>query len=215
MDVKKEFTDFMMGAGVLTFGDFITKSGRKTPYFINAGKYCTGEQLATLGDFYARMIAESGERFDILFGPAYKGIPLASVTAAALYKNHGINIEYAFNRKEAKDHGEGGIIVGATPKRGSRIAIIEDVTSAGTSIRETHELMRNFEDISITALFVSVDRMERGTGELSALDELRETFGIKVYPIITAREIVDALPEGDERVVRMNAYLAQYGAPGK
>ena len=215
MDVKKEFTDFMMGAGVLTFGDFTTKSGRKTPYFINAGKYCTGEQLATLGDFYAKMIADSGEQFDILFGPAYKGIPLAAVTAAALYKNHGINVEYAFNRKEAKDHGEGGIIVGATPKRGYRIAIIEDVTSAGTSIRETHELMRDFEDISITALYVSVDRMERGTGELSALDELRETFGIKVYPIITAREIIAALPEGDERVARMNDYLSRYGAPAK
>ena len=215
MNSKAAFTEFMMGAGVLTFGDFTTKSGRKTPYFINAGKYCTGEQLATLGDFYAAMIADSGEQFDILFGPAYKGIPLAAVTAAALYKNHGINVEYAFNRKEAKDHGEGGTIVGATPKNGARIAIIEDVTSAGTSVRETQEIMKAFGDITINALFVSVDRMERGTGDVSALDELREEYGINVYPIITAREIIEALPDTDERAAKMEGYLAQYGAVRK
>ena len=211
MSSKAEFTEFMMGAGVLTFGDFTTKSGRKTPYFINTGKYCTGEQLATLGDFYAEMIAESGEQFDILFGPAYKGITLAAVTVAALYKNHGINARYAFNRKEAKDHGEGGTIVGAMPENGCRIAIIEDVTSAGTSIRETLEIMKAFDNVKITALFVSVDRMERGTGNLTALDELRSEYGINVYPIITAREIIAALPAADGRAAAMEGYLAKYG----
>ena len=206
------FIEFMKASGVLLLGDFTTKSGRKTPYFINAGKYCTGQQLATLGDFYAELIADSGEEFDILFGPAYKGIPLASVTAAALYKNHNINVEYAFNRKEAKDHGEGGVIVGAMPRRGCRIAIIEDVTSAGTSVREVRALMRGFEDVTVTALFVSVDRMERGTGTRSALREISEEFGINVYPIVTSRDIKNSMPEGDSVRLAMEAYLAEYGA---
>ena len=212
MDRTNAFIEFMKNSGVLLLGDFTTKSGRRTPYFINAGKYCTGAQLSVLGDFYAQMIADSGEEFDILFGPAYKGIPLASVAASALYKNHDINVEYAFNRKEAKDHGEGGVIVGAMPKKGCRIAIIEDVTSAGTSVRETLELMRGFEDVTITALFVSVDRMERGTGERSALREISEEFGIKVYPIVTARDIKNSMPEGDPVRLAMEAYLAEYGA---
>ena len=205
----------MMGAGVLTFGDFTAKSGRKTPYFVNTGNYKTGEQTARLGDFYAQCIQSSGEEFDALFGPAYKGIPLAVSAAASLYREFGRDVPYFFNRKEAKDHGEGGSLIGYTPKNGDKIAIIEDVVTAGTAVRESLELLSRAADVKVTALYVSVDRMERGTGELSALDELRKTFGIKVYPIITAREIIAALPEGDERAERMSAYLAQYGATAK
>lgn len=212
MDRKLQFIDFMKASGVLLLGDFTTKSGRKTPYFVNTGNYNTGEQLAKLGDYYAQLIVDSGEQFDLLFGPAYKGIPLASVTAAALYKNHGVNVEYAFNRKEAKDHGEGGSIVGAKPKKGYRVAIIEDVTTAGTSIRETLEIMKSFEDVAITALFVSVDRCERGTGEKSALREISEEYNINVYPIVTAHDIKASIPEGDSVRVAMEAYLAEYGA---
>jgi orotate phosphoribosyltransferase len=212
MSNASAFVGFLTGAGVLTFGDFVTKSGRNTPYFINAGLFRTGEHLARLGDFYADVIAASGEQFDILFGPAYKGIPLAAVTAAALYRRHNINVSYCFNRKEAKDHGEGGTLVGATPKSGERVAIIEDVTTAGTSVRETLELMRAVGDVAVTALFVSVDRMERGTGALSALDELRQTAGINVYPIVTVRDIIATLPEGDARINAMEEYLAEYGA---
>ncbi|MDR0838317.1 MAG: orotate phosphoribosyltransferase [Oscillospiraceae bacterium] len=211
MDRKKEFIEFMQRSGVLTFGDFTAKSGRKTPYFVNAGNYRTGEQLAVLGNYYAQMIAESGESFEILFGPAYKGIPLAAVTAAALWSNHGINVSYSFNRKEAKDHGEGGVIVGAAPEPGGRIAIIEDVTTAGTSVRETLELVRPF-GARVVALFVSVDRCERGTGEKSALREIAEEYGINVYPIVTSREIAASFPEGDGRRADMERYLAEYGA---
>ncbi|MDR0906166.1 MAG: orotate phosphoribosyltransferase [Oscillospiraceae bacterium] len=212
METKTKFIEFMKAAGVLTLGDFTTKSGRKTPYFINTGNYRTGEQLAKLGEYYARTIAASGEKFDILFGPAYKGIPLVAVTAAALWSGHGINVSYAFNRKEAKDHGEGGVIVGATPKAGDRIAIIEDVTTAGTSVRETLAIMQNFEDVKVTALFVSVDRCERGTGEKSALREIAEEYGIRVYPIVTSREIAATLPAGGAERAAMEAYLAEYGA---
>ena len=192
---KNEFISFMTGAGVLTFGDFVTKSGRKTPYFINTGNYRTGSQISRLGDWYARTIAESGEEFDALFGPAYKGIPLAAAAASSLFREYGRDVPYCFNRKEVKDHGEGGGIVGYRPKDGDRIAIVEDVVTAGT-----------------TSLFVSVDRMERGTGTLSALDELRESLGIRVHPIITVRDIIASFPDGDPRRAAMEEYLAQYGA---
>lgn len=207
---KKQFTDFMAASGVLTFGDFTTKSGRKTPYFLNAGNYNTGEQLSKLGDYYAQTIADSGQEFDILFGPAYKGIPLAAVTAAALYKNHGINVSYMFNRKEEKKHGEGGILVGAKPFAGCRVAIIDDVSTAGTAVRESFELFKNYEGINVTSFFVSVDRCERGTGSRAALRELADEFGISVYSIITSYEIAATLPEGDAHRVAMEAYLAEY-----
>ena len=215
MDIKKDFIEFMTGAGVLTFGDFTAKSGRKTPYFVNTGNYKTGAQIARLGDYYAQCIQNSGEEFDALFGPAYKGIPLAVSAAASLYRDFGKDVPYFFNRKEAKDHGEGGALVGYKPKDGDKIAIIEDVVTAGTAVRESIELLSQVADVKITALYVSVDRMERGTGDLSALDELREAHGIKVYPIITVKEIIASLPVGDERAARMNAYLAQYGATEK
>lgn len=215
MDRKREFIDFMMASGVLTFGDFVTKSGRRTPYFINTGNYKTGRQIGTLGDYYAACIQDSGESFDALFGPAYKGIPLAASAAGALYRNYGRDVNYCFNRKEAKDHGEGGSIVGYQPKSGDTLAIIEDVVTAGTAVRETLALLKNVGDIRVTALYVSVDRMERGTGELSALDELRQSLGIRVYPIITVRDIIGAMPEGDGRIAQMEAYLDRYGAAGK
>ncbi|MBQ8026068.1 MAG: orotate phosphoribosyltransferase [Oscillospiraceae bacterium] len=212
MGYRKEFIDFMMSAGVLTFGDFTTKSGRKTPYFINTGNYKTGEQISILGDYYARCIQDSGEQFDALFGPAYKGIPLVAAAASSLYRNHGRDVRYCFNRKEKKDHGEGGGIVGYQPQSGDTLAIVEDVVTAGTAVRETLALLKQIGQIRVSALFVSVDRMEKGTGELSALDELRESLGIRVYPIITVRDIIAAMPAGDDRAAKMEAYLAQYGA---
>ena len=209
---KNEFISFMTGAGVLTFGDFVTKSGRKTPYFINTGNYRTGSQISRLGDWYARTIAESGEEFDALFGPAYKGIPLAAAAASSLFREYGRDVPYCFNRKEVKDHGEGGGIVGYRPKDGDRIAIVEDVVTAGTAVRESLAFLAGVADVKVTALFVSVDRMERGTGTLSALDELRESLGIRVHPIITVRDIIASFPDGDPRRAAMEEYLAQYGA---
>lgn len=209
---RSGFIQFMADAGVLTFGDFITKSGRRTPYFINTGNYKTGAQIAGLGDWYAQDIIESGEEFDALFGPAYKGIPLVASAAASLFRNYGRDVPYFFNRKEAKDHGEGGLTVGYRPKDGDRIAIIEDVVTAGTAVRESLSLLSGIADVKVTSLFVSVDRMERGTEEnLSALDELREKFGIKVYPIITVRDIIAAFPEGDSHRAAMEHYLEEYG----
>ncbi len=212
MDRKREFIDFMMSAGVLTFGDFVTKSGRRTPYFINTGNYRTGAQISRLGDAYADCIAASGEEFDALFGPAYKGIPLAAAAASSLYRNHGMDVPYCFNRKEKKDHGEGGGIVGYQPKSGDTLAIVEDVVTAGTAVRESLALLSELGDIRVSALFVSVDRMEKGTGELSALDELRSTLGIRVYPIVTVRDIIGAMPAGDARIEKMEEYLRLYGA---
>ena len=209
---RNEFISFMTGAGVLTFGDFVTKSGRKTPYFINTGNYRTGSQISRLGDWYARTIAESGEEFDALFGPAYKGIPLAAAAASSLFREYGRDVPYCFNRKEVKDHGEGGGIVGYRPKDGDSIAIVEDVVTAGTAVRESLAFLAGVADVKVTALFVSVDRMERGTGTLSALDELRESLGIRVHPIITVRDIIASFPDGDPRRAAMEEYLAQYGA---
>ena len=210
MSSKQGFIDFMADAGVLTFGDFTTKSGRKTPYFVNTGNYKTGMHISMLGDYYAKCVAESCEKFDALFGPAYKGITLAAAAAGSLYRNHGINVPYFFNRKEAKDHGEGGSLVGYVPKDGDRIIIIEDVVTAGTAVRESLELLKAVADITVTALFVSVDRMERGSGERSTLNELRDEFGINVYSIITVRDIIDSLQAGDGRIEKMEEYLAKY-----
>jgi len=217
---KQEFIHFMVRSGVLTFGDFTTKSGRKTPYFINTGNYSTGSQISALGDYYAACIQASGQDFDALFGPAYKGIPLSVAAASSLYRLHDRDVAFCFNRKEAKDHGEGGNLIGHKPKAGDRVAIIEDVVTAGTAVRETVELFKHIADVRLTALFVSVDRMERGTGEVSTLQELRDTLGLKVYPIVTVLEVIECLHnrELDGRVVindemrkKMEAYLAEYG----
>jgi len=212
MRSKNEFVDFMESAGVLTFGDFTTKSGRKTPYFVNTGNYKTGMHISILGDYYADTIIASGEKFDALYGPAYKGITLAAATASSLYRNHGVNVPYFFNRKEAKDHGEGGSLIGYKPKDNDRLIIIEDVVTAGTAVRESLELLKQIADVTVGALFVSVDRMERGTGEKSTLNELRDEFGINVYTIINALDIIDSLPSGDERIGKMKEYLKEYGA---
>jgi orotate phosphoribosyltransferase len=212
MSGKEAFIEFMIGAGVLTFGVFTTKSGRRTPYFINTGSYKTGAQISKLGDYYADCIMRSGETFDALFGPAYKGIPLSVTAASSLYRNHGRDVPYCFNRKEVKDHGEGGGIVGYQPKNGDKLVIIEDVVTAGTAVRESIAILSQIASVKIGALFVSVDRMERGTGSLSALDELRETLGIRVYPIITVRDIINSLPNCDARKLKMEEYLAEYGA---
>ena len=222
MTYQEEFITFMVRAGVLTFGDFTTKSGRRTPYFINTGNYKTGAQAAKLGDYYAACIQQNlPDGVDCLFGPAYKGIPLAVAAASSLYRNYGRDLPYCFNRKEAKDHGEGGVMVGYKPQDGDRVAIVEDVVTAGTAVRESIALFQQVADVSIRALFVSVDRMERGTRACSTLDELREDYGIAVYPIVTVREIIAFLHNreldgrvyiDDEMKGRMEAYLEQYGA---
>ena len=224
MTYQEEFIHFMVRSGVLTFGDFTTKSGRKTPYFVNTGNYKTGAQAARLGDYYAACIQERmPDGITALFGPAYKGIPLVVTAAASLYRNYGRDLPYCFNRKEAKDHGEGGAMVGYQPQAGDSIAIVEDVVTAGTAVRESIELFKHVADVKIQALFVSVDRMERGTRDCTTLDELREDYGIQVYPIVTIREVIDCLHNkpvdgkvyiDDSMRERMEAYLEQYGARG-
>ena len=222
MTYKEAFIAFMVCSGVLTFGDFVTKSGRRTPYFINTGNYKTGAQAGKLGDYYAACIQEQfPDGIDCLFGPAYKGIPLVVSAAAALYRNYGRDLPYCFNRKEAKDHGEGGSLVGYKPQDGDRVAIVEDVVTAGTAVRESIALFRDVAKVDIRALFVSVDRMERGTRDCSTLDELREDYGIQVCPIVTIREVIDCLHNkpvdgkvyiDDQMRERMEDYLTTYGA---
>ena len=222
MNYKEGFIELMVRSGVLTFGDFVTKSGRKTPFFINTGNYQTGEQIARLGQFYAEAITEhlSGS-FDVLYGPAYKGIPLAVAAASALYLSHNVNTAYCFNRKEAKDHGEGGVLIGHKLKAGDRVVIIEDVITAGSSVRESVPLLKAQAAVEIPALVVSVDRMERGSGKLTALKEVEAEFGIKTFSIVSIDEIVSYLHNRnvDGRVVlddgikaRIDEYRAQYGA---
>lgn len=221
MTYKEEFIVFMVRSGVLTFGDFTTKSGRKTPYFVNTGNYKTGAQAAKLGDYYAACIQENTpDGIDCLFGPAYKGIPLAVTAAASLYRQYDRDLPYCFNRKEQKDHGEGGSMVGYAPQAGDNVAIIEDVVTAGTAVRESIELFKQVAPVNIKALYVSVDRMERGTKDCTTLDELRQEHGIAVYPIVTVREVIDFLHNktidgmiyiDDAMKAKMEAYLKEYG----
>ncbi len=222
MGYKEEFIEFMVESGVLTFGDFTTKSGRKTPFFINTGNYDTGRQMSRLGYYYAQaMNAALGTNFDCLFGPAYKGIPLAVATVMNLADRFDHNVTFCFNRKEAKDHGEGGLIVGHKLKAGERVVIIEDVTTAGTSIRESVPLLKTVADVTIAALVVSVDRQERGTTAKSALAQIQEDFGIRPIPIVTLDEIVSYLykKELNGKIIinediksRIDAYRKEYGA---
>lgn len=212
---KKEFIEFMMGADVLRFGEFVTKSGRTTPYFVNTGNYRTGAQIGALGRFYAALIQETcGDGFDAMFGPAYKGIPLVTATSAALADVHGVDRPFFFNRKEAKDHGEGGSLVGYRPKDGDRLIIIEDVITAGTAIRETMPVLKGCGDVSVTDMFISVNRCEVGqTPGKTAVMEVREEFGIEVHPIVTVRDIHDYLAaNGDYAQVLplMESYMQQY-----
>jgi orotate phosphoribosyltransferase len=215
---KQAFIEFMVRSEVLSFGDFVTKSGRKTPFFINTGRYRTGRQIAELAGYYADAITANGLDFSVLFGPAYKGIPLAVATALVL-SQRGRDVPFCFNRKEAKDHGEGGNLVGHTPAKGERVLIIEDVTTAGTSIRETLPPLLSLGAIA-AGLVVSVDRMERGTGTLNALTQLRAEYQMQTFAIVTIEEIMTYLHnrelEGrvvlnDEILSRMKDYRAQYG----
>jgi orotate phosphoribosyltransferase len=218
--IVADFIRFMLDSGVLRFGSFTAKSGRQTPYFLDAGRYGRGSQAERLGAFYAdRLLASLGDGFDVLFGPAYKGIPLVVATAMALSRR-GKDVGFCFNRKEAKDHGEGGVLVGHTLKDGDRVVIVEDVTTAGTSIRETVPLLQRTARVELTALIVSVDRQERGQTEKSALRELGDEFGFQTMSIVTIDEIVAHLrehlvdgrslitPELDAAIV---AYRGRYG----
>lgn len=212
---KKEFIEFMMGADVLRFGDFTTKSGRNTPYFVNTGNYKTGMQSAKLGEFYAALIRETvGADFDAMFGPAYKGIPLATSAAGALARLYGIDKPFFFNRKEVKDHGEGGSIVGYKPVDGDRVIIIEDVITAGTAIRETMPVLTGCANVKVNDMFISVNRCEVGTTPgKTAVMEVGEEFGIRVHALITVQDIREYLLASggyEEIVPLMDAYMAQY-----
>ena len=215
---KKEFIDFMVECQVLRFGDFVTKSGRKTPFFVNTGFYRTGRQLQKLGEYYAQAIQSAfGTDFDVLFGPAYKGIPLSVTTSIALSSLYGSDIRYCSNRKEVKDHGDKGILLGGPVQDGDRVVIIEDVTTAGTSIRETLPIIQAQADAKVLGLVVSVDRCERGTGEKSALEEIRETFGIETTAIVTMKEVTEHLAGtliDDEMQAKIDAYYQLYGVKG-
>ena len=191
---KKEFIEFMVDCEVLKFGDFVTKSGRKTPFFVNTGFYRTGTQLNKLGEFYAKAIKNKfGIDFDVLFGPAYKGIPLSVATSMAMSSLYGADIRYCSNRKEVKDHGDKGILLGSPIADDDDIVIIEDVTTAGTSIGETMPIIKAQGNVNVKGLVVSVDRMERGQGEKSALEEIKENYGIETTAIVTMEEVVEHL----------------------
>lgn len=226
MDYKKDFIEFMVRAGVLTFGEFITKSGRRSPYFINTGNYKTGTQLAGLGNYYAGCIVDNINRGNLkkditaLFGPAYKGIPISVAASIALAEKHGFDIRYCSNRKETKDHGEGGALLGYQLQPGDSVLIVEDVITAGTAMRECVPLLRGL-GVTIEGLVVSVDRMERGSGSKTAIEELKEEYGISTYPIITVRDILETLYQRpvDGRIHidgeikrRMEEYLEAYCA---
>ncbi|MBR1813717.1 MAG: orotate phosphoribosyltransferase [Lachnospiraceae bacterium] len=219
---KEEFIGFMIDCQVLKFGDFTTKSGRKTPFFINTGFYRTGAQLKRLGEYYAQAIKETfGTDFDVLFGPAYKGIPLTVAATIALSDKYGADIRYCSNRKEVKDHGDKGILLGSPIGDGDKVVIIEDVTTAGTSIQETYPILKAQGNVDVMGLVVSVDRMERGQGEKAALQEISETYGMKTTAIVTMKEVVEFLYNRPYRgkvwiddgiKAAIDAYYEKYGA---
>ncbi|UWP58715.1 orotate phosphoribosyltransferase [Ruminococcus gauvreauii] len=218
---KKEFIEFMVDCGVLKFGDFVTKSGRKTPFFVNTGFYRTGAQLRRLGGYYARAIKERfGLEFDVLFGPAYKGIPLSVAASMAISELYDTDIRYCSNRKEVKDHGDTGILLGSPIQDGDRVVIIEDVTTAGTSIEETLPIIRAQGEVDPIGLVVSVDRMERGKGTKSALKEIEEKYGLNTTAIVTMEEVTEHLYNreyngkiiiDDSLKAAIDAYYEQYG----
>ena len=212
---KIEFIKFLEDAGVLKFGDFTAKSGRKIPYFINAGDIKTGDQIAKLGEFYARAYMEKiGSKRTVLYGPAYKGISIAVSSAVALSKQ-GLDVPFFFNRKEVKDHGEGGVFVGYVPKAGEEVVIVEDVITAGTAIRESMEILSHLEGTKVIATFIMVDRKEKGQGEKGAMQEIEEQFGFPVYSVVDVYDIIEYLEEDEknaENVQRIKNYLAVNGA---
>lgn len=221
---KQDFIQFMVESGVLSFGDFTLKSGRKSPFFMNAGAYVTGSQLAKLGEFYAKAIhASYGDDFDVLFGPAYKGIPLSVATVIAYKTLYNKDIRYSSNRKETKDHGDVGILLGSKFKDGEKVVIIEDVTTSGKSIEETYPILKAQANVQIVGLMVSLNRMEKGKGDKSALAEISDLYGFATGAIVTMREVVECLynkPCGangailidDAIKARIDAYYAEYGA---
>ena len=212
---KREFIEFLKSANVLKFGDFIAKSGRRIPYFVNAGEIKTGDQICKLGEFYAKAYADKiGDKKTVLYGPAYKGIPIAVAVSVALSKE-GMDLPFFFNRKEAKDHGEGGIFVGYKPQAGEEIVIVEDVITAGTAIRESMENLKVLEGTKVAACFVMVDRKEKGQGEKGAMQEIEEQFGFPVYSVVDVYDIIEYLsedPANEENVTRIKNYLAVNGA---
>ena len=220
---KQEFIEFMVASDVLKFGEFTLKSGRKSPFFMNAGAYVTGSQLMKLGEYYAKAIHDTyGLDFDVLFGPAYKGIPLTVATTIAISKLYGKDIRYCSNRKEVKDHGDTGILLGSKLKDGDKVVIIEDVTTSGKSIEETFPILKAQADVEVIGLMVSLNRMEVGKGgEKSALDEIKELYGIEANAIVSMAEVTEHLYNKDcgGRVVindriksAIDAYYEQYGA---
>ncbi len=208
---QREFIEFALEKKVLKFGEFTLKSGRKSPYFFNAGLFNTGRDLARLGRFYAAALVDSGIEFDVLFGPAYKGIPIATTTAVALADHHDVDTPYCFNRKEAKDHGEGGNLVGS--KLEGRVMLVDDVITAGTAIRESMELIQaNKADLA--GVLVAIDRQEKGKGELSAIQEVERDFGCAVISIVSLTDLITYLEQqgnNTEHLEAVKAYRAQYG----
>lgn len=219
---KKEFIEFMVDCGVLKFGDFTLKSGRKSPFFMNAGAYVTGSQLRKLGEYYAKAIHDNyGLDFDVLFGPAYKGIPLSVATTMAISALYGKEVRYCSNRKEVKDHGDTGILLGSKLKDGDRVVIIEDVTTSGKSIEETFPIIKAQADVEIKGLMVSLNRMEKGQGEKNALVEIKEKYGFDANAIVTMADVVEYLYNkeykgniyiDDTLKAAIDAYYEQYGA---
>ena len=220
MGYKEDFIEFLVRSEALAFGSFITKSGRLSPYFVNTGKFETGERIAELGRYYAACLRDHiTDGPDALFGPAYKGIPLCVSTAIALYRDYHLDVPYCFDRKQEKDHGEGGILVGYRPKAGDRITIIDDVVTAGTSVRTSIPRLKVIAEVYVPSLVVSVDRLEKGRGDRTALEELRDEFGIETYAIVTVKDIIAHLhnrPIGgqvlltDEIKARLDEYMARY-----
>lgn len=219
---KQEFIEFMVESQVLKFGEFTLKSGRKSPFFMNAGAYLTGTQLKRLGEYYAKAIHDNyGLDFDVLFGPAYKGIPLSVATTMAISELYGVDIRYCSNRKEVKDHGDTGILLGSKIKDGDRVVIIEDVTTSGKSIEETFPIIQAQGNVEIKGLMVSLNRMERGKGTKSALEEIQETYGFPANAIVTMEEVIEYLYNkpcqgkviiDDTMKAAIDAYYAEYGA---
>lgn len=208
---QREFIKLAMKKQVLKFGEFTLKSGRKSPYFFNAGLFNTGRDLALLGRFYAAALCDSGVQYDVLFGPAYKGIPIATTTAVALAEHHDLDMPYCFNRKEAKDHGEGGTLVGS-PLNG-RIVVVDDVITAGTAIRESMEIIRQ-NNATLAGVMLSLDRQEKGKGGLSAVQEVERDYGCRVFSIITLNDLISYLaedPQMDTHLQAVRAYREQYG----
>ncbi|MBX8539257.1 orotate phosphoribosyltransferase [Pseudomonas cichorii] len=208
---QRDFIRFAIDRGVLRFGEFTLKSGRTSPYFFNAGLFNSGSALSQLGRFYAAAVVDSGISFDVLFGPAYKGIPLAAATAVALAEHHGIDLPWCFNRKEAKAHGEGGSLVGA-PLTGN-VLIIDDVITAGTAIREVMQIIKG-QDATAAGVLIALNRQERGNGELSAIQEVERDFGIPVVSIVSLNQVLQFLaddPQLKQHLPAVEAYRAQYG----